>query len=60
MNETLPHLPYLLAGIALVGIALFALRGVIKVAWKVMRIILILLGILAIAGVFFGYLDLTL
>lgn len=59
MNETLPNLPYLLAGIALVGIALFALRGVIKVAWKVMRIILILLGLLAIAGVFFGYLDLT-
>jgi hypothetical protein len=60
MIESLPNLPYLLAGIALVGIALFALRGVIKVAWKVLRIILILLGILAIAGVFFGYLDLTL
>ena len=60
MIETLPNLPYLLAGIALVGIALFALRGVINVAWKVLRIVLILLGILAIAGVFFGYLDLTL
>ncbi|HCU58008.1 MAG TPA: hypothetical protein DF984_07305 [Anaerolineaceae bacterium] len=60
MIESLPNLPYLLAGIALVGIALFALRGVIKVAWKVLRIILIILGILAIAGVFFGYLDLTL
>ena len=60
MIESLPNLPYLLAGIALVGIALFALRGVIKVAWKVLRIILILLGILAIAGVFFVYLDLTL
>jgi hypothetical protein len=60
MIESLPNLPYLLAGIALVGIALFALRGVIQVAWKVLRIILILLGILAIAGVFFGYLDLTL
>lgn len=60
MNESLPSFPYLLAGIALVGIALFALRGVIKIAWKVMRIVLILLGILAIAGVFFGYLDLTL
>ncbi len=60
MIESLPNLPYLLAGIALVGIALFALRGVIKIAWKVLRIVLILLGILAIAGVFFGYLDLTL
>lgn len=60
MIGSLPNLPYLLAGIALVGIALFALRGVINVAWKVLRIVLILLGILAIAGVFFGYLDLTL
>ncbi len=60
MNGSLPNFTYLLSGIALVGIALFALRGVIKFAWKVMRIVLILLGVLAIAGVFFGYLDLTL
>ena len=59
MIESLPNLPYLLVGIALVGIALFALRGVIKIAWKILRIGLILLGILAIAGVFFGYLNLT-
>ena len=60
MTDILPNLPYLLVGIALVGIALFALRGVIKVAWKVLRIILILLGLLAVAGVLSGYLDLTL
>ncbi|MBG0784481.1 MAG: hypothetical protein H0S79_05225 [Anaerolineaceae bacterium] len=59
MIESLPNFPYLLAGIVLVGIALFALRGVIKVAWKILRIGLILLGLLAIAGVLFGYLDLT-
>ena len=60
MNETIPNLPYLLAGIALVGIALFALRGVIKVAWKALRIILILLGLLAVAGIVFGYINLSL
>jgi hypothetical protein len=60
MTDILPNLPYLIVGIALVGIALFALRGVIKVAWKVLRIILILLGLLAVAGVLSGYLDLTL
>jgi len=60
MHDKLPNLPYLLVGIALVGIALFALRGVIKVAWKVLRIILILLGLLAVAGVILGYLDLSL
>ena len=55
----LTNLPYLLVGIVLIGIALFALRGVIKVAWKVLRGILILLGILAIAGVVLGYLNLS-
>lgn len=55
----LTNLPYLLVGIVLIGIALFALRGVIKVAWKVLRGILILLGILAITGVILGYLNLS-
>lgn len=59
MNETLQNIPSLLVGIAVVVIALFALRGVFKVAWKVLRVLLILLGILAVAGYFLGYLDLA-
>lgn len=60
MNEMLPNLPYLLVGVAVIGIALFAVRGVIKVVWKVFRVILILLGLLAMAGILFGYLNLSL
>lgn len=41
-------------------IAIFALRGVIKVAFKLLRILLILFAIAIIAGALFGYLDISL
>lgn len=41
-------------------IAIFALRGVIKVAFKLLRILLILFAIAVIAGALFGYLDISL
>jgi hypothetical protein len=47
------------AGLVLL-IALFALRGVFKLAWKVLRVGLILFAIAIIAGAFLGYLDISL
>ena len=40
-------------------IALFALRGVIKVALKILRVLLILFAVAVIAGALFGYLDIS-
>ena len=41
-------------------IGLFALRGVIKVALKIFRILLILFAIAVVAGILFGFLNLSL
>lgn len=40
-------------------IAVFALRGVIKMAFKLLRILLILFAIGIIAGALFGFLDIS-
>jgi hypothetical protein len=50
----------LAAGGVVLFIAIFALRGVIKVAFKLLRILLILFAIAVIAGALFGYLDISL
>ena len=49
----------LAAGGVVLFIAIFALRGVIKVAFKLLRILLILFAIAVIAGALFGYLDIS-
>lgn len=41
-------------------IGLFALRGVIKVALKIFRVLLILFAIAIIAGILFGFLNISL
>ncbi|QRN82969.1 hypothetical protein JR338_11215 [Chloroflexota bacterium] len=41
-------------------IGIFALRGVIKIALKILRIVLILFAIAVIVGALFGYLDISL
>ena len=38
---------------------IFALRGVIKLVWKVLRVGLILFAIAILAGALFGYLDIS-
>ena len=38
---------------------IFALRGVIKIAWKLLRVGLILFAIAILAGALFGYLDIS-
>lgn len=39
---------------------LFVLRGIFKVAWRVIRLILILLALLLIVGQLLGFLKITL
>jgi hypothetical protein len=46
--------------IALGALAIiFVLRGVFKVAWKVIKLLLILLGMLVIVGYFAGWLKIS-
>jgi len=47
--------------LALGALALiFILRGVFKVAWKVIKIIFVLLGLLLLFGWLFGYIHISL
>ncbi len=39
---------------------IFILRGVFKVAWKVIKIIFVLLGLLLLFGWLFGYIHISL
>lgn len=44
----------------LLFVGIFALRGVLKLAWKVLRVGLILFAVAIIAGALLGYLDISL
>jgi len=57
---SLDNILILAAAGGILFIAIFALRGVIKVAFKLLRILLILFAIAIIAGALFGYLDISL
>lgn len=48
-------------GVIALGILaiIFVLRGIFKVAWKVIKFLLIVLGILAIVGYFAGWLKIS-
>lgn len=57
MEITFQNLLYLaLAGIILFGGVLF-LRFMLKFAWKIVRVALILISVILAAGYFLGYLD---
>ncbi len=44
----------------LLFVGIFALRGVLKLAWKALRVGLILFAVAIIAGALLGYLDISL
>ncbi len=52
-------LKFAAAGAALV-VGFVVLRFVLKLAWKVIRVVLIVLSLLLAAGYFLGYLDIVL
>jgi hypothetical protein len=56
---TLDNILWLAAAGLILFFGIFALRGVIKLAWKVLRVGLILFAIAIIIGAFLGYLDIS-
>jgi len=54
--QTIVRIGLYIAG-AIVGIIL--LRGVLKVAWKVINVILVVLAVLLAAGYLLGYLNIS-
>ncbi len=59
MGQLLSDYPYLLIAGLILFFSLFFMRGAVKVIWKIVRVLLILLALLLIAGYFLGYLDIT-
>jgi len=59
MSETLQNILYIITGGILLVVGVVVLRVVLKFAWKVVRVVLIILSILLIAGYFFGFLDVS-
>jgi energy-coupling factor transporter transmembrane protein EcfT len=59
MSEAVKNVLYIIAGgiLLVVGVVLF--RVILKFAWKVVRVILLLLSVLLVAGYFFGFLDIS-
>jgi hypothetical protein len=59
MTETIKNILYVAAAGAALLVGVFVLRGVFKLIWKIVRVGLILLVILLIAGYFFGFINLN-
>jgi hypothetical protein len=60
MNETLQNILTIAAAVAALLVGVFVLRGVFKLVWKIVRVGLILLVIVLIAGYFLGFINLDL
>jgi hypothetical protein len=59
MTETIQNILYLVAAGLILIAGVFILRGVLKLAWKIVRVGLIILSLLLIAGYFLGFLDIA-
>ena len=60
MNETIQNILTIAAIGAALLLGVFILRGVVKWVWKIVRVGLVLLVIVLIAGYFFGFINLDL
>ena len=60
MSDTLQNILYIIAGGIALILAVVILRFFFKYAWKVIRVILIILALLLIAGYFLGFVDISL
>jgi hypothetical protein len=60
MTATLQNILTFLAAGALLVAALVVLRFVLKLTWKIVRVALVLLSLLLLAGYFLGYIDIIL
>jgi hypothetical protein len=57
MTQTLQNLLYLAAAGVILIAGFFILRFALKLAWKIVRLALIMLSLLLVAGFFLGYID---
>ena len=57
MTQFLNDHSYLVIAAIILIFSVFFMRGTIKVIWKILRVLLILLSLLLIAGYLLGYLD---
>lgn len=60
MTETIQTILYIAAAGVILLVGVFVLRGVFKLVWKFVRVGLILFALLAIAGYFFGFINISL
>lgn len=59
MTEAITNVFYLVAAGVILLTGVFVLRFVLKLAWKIVRTILMIASLLLIAGYFFGFLDIV-
>jgi len=57
MMNNIPGYLYWIAAVVLLFIGVYVLRFILKFAWKFIRVILIMLGIILVAGYAFGFLE---
>lgn len=60
MSETLQTILYIIAGVVALIAGIVLLRFFFKYAWKVVRVVLIILAILLIVGYFLGFVNISL
>jgi len=60
MDTTLQNLLFLVIAGSLLVVGFFLLRLILKLAWKLVRVALIVISLFLIAGYFFGLLDIFL
>ena len=59
MSETLQYIFYILAAGVVLFLAVILFKFLLRYAWKVLRAALVILALIAIAGLFFGFLEFT-
>jgi len=60
MTANFENILYIVAAIVLLFAGIFILRNVVKIAWKIARVVFIMLAILLIAGYFLGFVNIGL
>lgn len=60
MMNNIPDYLYWIAAVVLLFIGVYLLRFILKFAWKIIRVILIVFGVILVAGYVFGFLEIAL
>lgn len=60
MMNNIPGYLYWIAAVVLLFFGVYLLRFILKFAWKIIRVILIVFGVILVAGYVFGFLEIAL